>query len=271
MDAVPHMGMEIPPPMPGVKATSSENDTGPGGGVVAPVTTIEEALLTRRSCRAFLPTPVPRADVERLLALAARSPSNSDSQPWQVHVLTGAAKRALTADLVRAYDAGREADVGEFDYQPRADQWPEPFRSRRRRFGESLYRDTLGMAKDDIAGRRAHRRRNYDFFGAPVGILLTVSRAPLLGALVDAGLFLEALMLAARGSGLHTCAQASLTDYHTILRRHVTIPDDYVVVCGVALGYADDSHRLSTLRTTREPVASFATFYSDVTRRADSA
>jgi len=133
-----------------------------------------------------------------------------------VHVLTGAAKQALTADLLRAYDAGRRDEVGEFDYQPRADQWTEPFRSRRHRFGEGLYRDTLRIAADDTAGRRAYRRRNY-----------------------------------------------------TVLRRHVTIPDDYVVVCGVALGYADDSHRLSTHRTTRQPVASFATFYdSDVTRRA---
>jgi nitroreductase len=227
-------------------------------------TTIEEALLTRHSCRAFMPTPVPRAEIERLLALAARSPSNSNTQPWQVHVLTGAAKRALTADLLRAYDAGHKDEVGEFDYQPRRDRWQEPFRSRRRRFGEGLYRDTLGIEEDDTAGRRAQKRRNYVFYGAPVEILLTVSRAPQLGALVDAGLFLQALMLAARGSGLHTCAQASLTDFHTVLRRHVTIPDDYIVVCGVALGYADDRDRVSTHRTTREPVASFARFYDAV-------
>jgi nitroreductase len=228
-----------------------------------PVTTIEAALLTRRSCRAFLPTPVPRAEVERLLALAARSASNGNCQPWQVHVLTGAAKQTLTDDLLRAYDA-EHREVGEFDYQPRADGWPEPFRSRRRRFGESLYRDALGIATGDTAGRRGQHRRNYDFFGAPVEIILTVSRAPLHSALVDAGLLLQALMLAARGSGLHTCAQAALIDFHPVLRRHLTIPDDHVVVCGVALGYADDSHPVGTHRTTREPVASFATFYDSV-------
>ncbi|WP_229924402.1 nitroreductase [Streptomyces sulfonofaciens] len=241
------------------------------------MTTIEDALLTRRSCRAFLPTPVPRAQVERLLSLAARSASNSNCQPWQVHVLTGAAKRALTADLLRAHDAERRAEAGEFDYQPRADQWPEPFRARRRRFGESLYRDTLGIAVDDTTGRRGHHRRNYDFFGAPVGIILTVSRAPLQGALVDAGLFLQALMLAARGAGLHTCAQASLIDFHPVLRRHLAIADDHVVVCGLALGHADEGHRLSAHRTTRESVASFAAFYdsasydSGVAPGADSA
>jgi nitroreductase len=225
-------------------------------------TTIEDALLTRRSCRAFLSRQVPREQIERLLALAARSASNSNCQPWQVHVLTGAAKRALTEDLLCAHDAERRAEVGEFDYQPGANQWPEPFRSRRSRFGKSLYQDALGITADDVAGRRGHHRRNYDFFGAPVGIILTVSSAPLQGALVDAGLFLQALMLAARGAGLHTCAQASLIDFYPVLRRHLAIPDDHVIVCGVALGYADEDHRLSSHRTTREPVASFATFYA---------
>ncbi|MEU0797681.1 nitroreductase [Amycolatopsis sp. NPDC005961] len=223
-------------------------------------TTVEEALLTRRSCRAFRPDPVPRAEVERLLDLAARSASNSNSQPWRVHVLTGAAKAALSADLLGAHDEGRRS-AGEFAYQPGADQWREPFRSRRRRFGEGLYRDTLGIEPGDTAGRAGHHRRNYDFFGAPVGMVVTVSRLPLQGALVDAGLFLQALMLAARGAGLHTCAQASLLDYHPILRRHLGVPADHVVVCGIALGYADESHPIAGHRTTREPVSAFATFH----------
>jgi nitroreductase len=237
-----------------------------------PARTIEEALLTRRSCRAFLPTPVPRAEIERLLELAARSASNSNCQPWQVHVLTGAAKRALTADLLAAFDADGRAAEGEYDYQPGADQWPEPFRSRRRGFGEKLYREALGIAAEDTAGRVRHHRRNYEFFGAPVAMIVTVSTGPLLGALVDAGLFLQALMLAARGRGLHTCAQASLIDFHPVLRRHVAIPADHLIVCGLSLGYADDGNRVSTLRTSREPIASFASFYdSDAAQWADSA
>ncbi|WP_281256016.1 nitroreductase family protein [Amycolatopsis australiensis] len=117
-------------------------------------TTVEEALLTRRSCRAFRPDPVRRAQVERLLALAARSASNSDCRPWQVHVLTGAAKRALSADLLCAHDEGRRA-AAEFAYQPGAREWPEPFRSRRRRFGEGLYRDALGIDPDDTTAASA--------------------------------------------------------------------------------------------------------------------
>lgn len=223
--------------------------------------TVEDALLTRRSCRAFLPRPVPRATVERLLALAARAASNSNSQPWRVHVLTGAAKIALTQDLLAAHDTQRRVTATEFAYQPAADGWAEPFRSRRRSFGETLYRDTLGIDPDDAAGRLGHHRRNYDFFGAPVGIVLTVSTAPLQGALVDAGLFLQAFMLAARGAGLHTCPQACFLDFYPILRAHLDIPDDHVVVCGVALGYADEGHRLSAHRTPREPVSAFVTFH----------
>jgi nitroreductase len=223
--------------------------------------TVEDALLTRRSCRAFRPTPVPRATVERLLALAARSASNANCQPWQVHVLAGAAKQALTDDLLATYDTTGPSGTREYDYQPRPDEWAEPYRSRRRRFGEGLYRDTLGIAADDAEARGAHHRRNYDFFGAPIGLVITVSRAPTESALVDAGLFLQALMLAARGLGLHTCAQACFIDFAPVLRRHVVIPEDHLIVCAMAVGHADDTHRLGLHRTTREPVASFVTFY----------
>jgi nitroreductase len=164
-------------------------------------------------------------------------------------------------DLLEAFDAEGRAEVGEFAYQLQADQWPEPFRSRQQAFGESLYRDVLGIAADDATGRRGHHRRNYEFFGAPVALIVTVSRGPLLSALVDAGLFVQALMLAARGSGLHTCPQASLIDFHPVLRRHAAVPADQVIVYGIALGYADDSHRVSSLRSSREPITSFARFY----------
>jgi nitroreductase len=223
--------------------------------------TVEDALLSRRSCRAFRPTPVPRATIERLLALASRSASNANCQPWQVHVLTGAAKRALTDDLLATYDTTGPA-AGEYDYQPRPDEWPEPFRSRRRRFGEGLYRDALGIAPEDSEARRAHHRRNYDFFGAPVGLIVTVSAAPRQSALIDAGLFLQALMLAARGLGLHTCAQACFIDFAPVLRRHVVVAEDHLIVCALAVGHADEHHRLDAHRTTREPVGSFATFYA---------
>ncbi|GAB2995519.1 nitroreductase [Amycolatopsis acidiphila] len=224
--------------------------------------TVEEALLTRRSVRAFLPTPVPRAEVERLLALASRSASNSNCQPWHVHVLTGESKRRLTEALWKALDADGRVAEREYPFQPAPEDWEEPFRTRRRIFGEGLYRDTLGIAAHDAEGRLGHHRRNYDFFGAPVGLILTVSRRPLAGALIDAGLFLQALMLAARHAGLDTCPQASFIDFYPVLRRQLNIPDDQLIVCGVALGYADREHCLSGYRTAREPVGEFTTFHS---------
>jgi nitroreductase len=224
-------------------------------------TTVAEALLSRRSVRAFLPTPVDRARIERLLALAARSASNSNCQPWHVHVVTGAAKRELTEAVWAVLDSAGRVARSEYPYQPAPDGWPEPFRTRRAEFGRSLYRDTLGCAPDDAAGRDAHHRRNYDFFGAPVGIVLTVSSEPLAGALVDAGLFLQALMLAARHDGLDTCPQASFIDFSPVVRRCLAVPDDHLIVCGLALGHADPAHALNGLRTPREPVDAIATFH----------
>lgn len=232
-------------------------------GAPMSVATVEEALLTRRSVRAFLPTPVPRDEVERLLALASRSASNSNCQPWHVHVLTGEPKRRLVLALHVALDAGRRVAEREYPYQPEPDAWPEPYRSRRARFGEGLYRETLGIDASDAEGRLAHHRRNYDFFGAPVGMILTVSRHPMASALVDAGLFLQALMLLARQAGLDTCAQASFIDFYPVLRQHLDLPDDQIVVCGLALGHADNGHRLSRLRMPREPVRRFTTWHSD--------
>ncbi|WP_223987811.1 nitroreductase [Arthrobacter sp. NicSoilB8] len=224
---------------------------------------MEEALDTRRSVRAFLPTAVPRPEVERLLALAAKSPSNSNSQPWQVHVLIGEAQSALTAALLHAHDNEGRAAENEYSYQLRPEDWAEPFKSRRREFGERLYGETLGITAADTAGRLAHHRRNYDFFGAPVGMFLTVSRSSLGGGLVDAGLFLQSLMLAARASGLDTCTQASFIDFHPVLRRHLRIPDDQIIVCGLSLGYADPLHPLNRLSMSREAVKKFTTFYED--------
>jgi nitroreductase len=226
---------------------------------------VERALRTRRSVRAFLPTEVPRAEIERLLALAARSASNSNVQPWHVHVLTGEPKRRLSAALLAAMATGqRHAEHElEYPYQPEPDAWIEPYRSRRHQFGESLYGGSLGIERTDTARRYAHHLRNYEFFGAPVGMVLTVGRCPLAGALLDAGLFLQALMLAAQEAGLATCPQASLIHLHPVLRSRLGVPADQLIVCGLALGYADPDHVLSRHRTPRAPVAEFTTFHQN--------
>ncbi|REE77460.1 nitroreductase [Rhodococcus wratislaviensis] len=245
------------------ETTTPASEVLPESNNAARQLTVEQALLSRRSVRAFSATPVPRSVVERLLELAARSASNSNCQPWQVHVVTGSVKARLTAALLAAHDTDGRVRTREYDYQPKPDEWPEPFHTRRRQFGEGLYGGALGIAPTDAEARLAHHRRNYDFFGAPVGLIVTVSRHPLAGALVDAGLFLQALILAARGIGLDTCPQASFIDFYPVLRQQLDIPEDHIIVCGLALGYADRQHKLNGHSTSREPVTSFARFYGD--------
>lgn len=224
-------------------------------------TAVERVIAGRRSVRAFTGEPVPMSTVERILAMSARSPSNSNTQPWFVHVLTGQAKERLSADLIESLERGGKVVEREFQSQPAPEDWIEPFRSRRQQFGQEMYGGTLGLGADDLVGRANHHRRNYEFFGAPVGLVLTVSRHPLGGALVDAGIFLQTLALAARAFELDTCPQAAFIDFYPILRAHMTIPDDHVVVCGVALGHADTGHPLNNQHTPRVPVSQFTHFY----------
>lgn len=219
---------------------------------------VSEALATRRSVRAYLDQPVPQEVVSEMLGLASRSASNSNTQPWHVHVLTGDTKSRLTDDLWNALDRdGRVAT--EYAYQPT--EWCADLGERRKRFGESLYRDILGIDPDDYQARLVHHRRNYEFFGAPVGVILTIDRHSLGGGLVDAGAFLQAFILLARERGLDSCPQASFIDFHPIVRRHLEVPEDHLVVCGLALGFADREHRLDRFQTGREPVQSFTTFH----------
>lgn len=221
---------------------------------------VDEAVATRRSVRAYLPRPVLSQDLEEILTLAARTASNSNTQPWHVHVVTGRAKRELAEALWEALDHD-DRSTPEFAYQPGPDEWGEPLASRRRQFGDELYRCTLGVEHDDTEGRLAHHRRNYEFFGAPVGLILTVERQSLGGGLMDLGAFLQALVLLARGRGLDTCPQASFLDFHPVVRRHLGIPPEQMMVCGMALGYADDRHCLGGLSTDREPVENYTTFH----------
>jgi hypothetical protein len=176
-------------------------------------------------------------------------------------VLTGHAKTALTQALLQAHSNNEKVTDTEYPYQKPPEDWAEPFRSRRKKFGEYLYGETLGIASTDSERRLTHHRRNYDFFGAPVGIFITVSRNSLGGGLIDVGLFLQSLMLAAKASGLDTCTQASFIDFYPVLREHLDIPDDEIVVCGVSLGYADPGNPLNRMSTPRAKVERFTKFY----------
>lgn len=220
---------------------------------------VEEAITSRHATRAFLPTPVPRATIERILAVAARAPSGTNTQPWHVYVLTGESLKSLSATLVAAYDdpVERIRHTEEYAYYPT--EWRSPFIERRRKVGWDLY-GLLGIVKTDKARMHAQHRRNYEFFGAPVGFMFTIDRVMRQGSWLDFGMFLQSVMVAARAHGLDTCPQAAFTQFHRLITEAIGAPEDEQLVCGMSLGVRDPQAIENTLVTEREPVASFARF-----------
>jgi len=223
------------------------------------VALVDEAIVTRRSLRAFLPTPVPHSTIEEILTVASRAPSGTNTQPWKVYVLTGAAKTELSRKILAAYDdpAERANHSEEYAYYPT--EWVSPFIDRRRKVGWDLY-GLLGIAKTDKARMHAQHGRNYEFFGAPVGLMFTIDRVMRQGSWLDYGMFLEGIMVAARARGLDTCPQAAFTQFHRIICEHIGAPAKEQLVCGMSLGHADPDAVENTLVTEREPVRAFAHF-----------
>jgi len=221
---------------------------------------VDDAITTRHSIRAYLPTPVPRQTVEEILAVAARAPSGTNTQPWKVHVLTGASRDALARALCAAYDDPEEAVRHSEEYAYYPTQWVAPYIDRRRKVGWDLY-GLLGITKGDKQRMHAQHRRNYEFFGAPVGLMFTIDRLMQQGSWLDYGMFLQSIMVAARGRGLDTCPQAAFTPFHRIIERHLGLPDGEMVVCGMSLGHADPAAIENTLITEREAVANFVRFH----------
>ena len=228
--------------------------------IVSPEQEIVDAAITsRHSIRAFLPDPVAREDIERILEVAARAPSGTNTQPWKVHVLTGASKSALSDAILAAHNDPAEAarHSEEYAYYPR--EWVAPYIDRRRKVGWDLYA-LLGLTRDNKAGMHAQHGRNYRFFVAPVGLIFTIDRILEKGSWLDYGMFLQNIMVAARGRGLATCPQAAFTQYHKIIEQQLALPAGEMVVCGMALGFADPAKIENTLITERDPVAQFAQF-----------
>ncbi|MDI4663947.1 nitroreductase [Xanthobacter autotrophicus] len=216
----------------------------------------EDAIRSRRSIRAFLPTPVCDETVAAILELAARAPSGTNIQPWQVLVLRGEPLAALTRELHALSIAG-DPGTEEFAYYPR--QWREPYLSRRRKVGWDLY-GTLGIAKGDTERMRQQLARNFLFFDAPVGLVFTIDRDMERGSWLDYGMFLQNIMIAARGFGLDTCPQAAFNAYGAVIAKRLAIPDTKMVVCGMALGYADAAAPENRFETEREPLEGFVRF-----------
>jgi nitroreductase len=220
---------------------------------------VDAAITSRRSIRAFLGKPVDQTDIERILEVAARAPSGTNTQPWKVYVLTGQARVALS-DAILAVHMRPELSrqhTEEYAYYPR--EWVSPFIDRRRKVGWDLY-SLLGLTREDKAGMAAQHARNFRFFDAPVGLIFTIDRIMEQGSWLDYGMFLQNIMVAARGRGLDTCPQAAFTQYHRIIAEQLKLPSNERVVCGMALGWADPGKIENSLVTEREPLSAFVHF-----------
>ena len=223
-------------------------------------TVVDAAISSRMSVRAFTAQPVPRQTLTELLQVASRSPSGTNTQPWKVYVLQGSSRNTLCEKVCTAHDAIRANPElaaqyrEEYDYYP--EKWVSPYIDRRRENGWSLY-GLLGIGKADKDKMHLQHQRNYQFFDAPVGLMFTMDKVMGRGSLVDYGMFLQNIMVAARGHGLHTCAQAAWNGFGKIILPHIGAGPEEMLICGMALGYADETDVVNTLKTPRVPVEEF--------------
>ena len=224
--------------------------------IFEPAPDVFAAAHTRRSIRAYRPDPVPPEILREIVALGRHAPSGSNIQPWRVHVLTGATLKRVGTAIQQAFLAG---DPGKRDYNYYTDPIEEPYLARRRQCGWGLY-GKLGIGRGDHEKSRAYRARNYDFFGAPVGLVYTIERKLERGSWLDYGMFLQTIMLAARARGLHTCPEAAIASYPDVVRRELGVTADWIVICGMAMGYAEPGDIINTWQPPRIEVDEYAVF-----------
>jgi nitroreductase len=233
-----------------MNATSTSHD----------VAAVDHAITSRMSVRAFTQQPVPRELIAEVLQVASRAPSGTNTQPWKVYVLQGSSRDSLVDKVCAAHEAMRTNPELAKDYQEQYDyypaQWVSPYIDRRRENGWSLY-GLLGIGKADKDKMHQQQQRNFRFFDAPVGLMFTMDPVMGRGSLLDFGMFLQNIMVAARARGLHTCPQAAWNAFHSIILPHIGAGEGERMVCGMSLGWADESDKVNTLVTPRVPVEEF--------------
>jgi len=224
---------------------------------------VDQAITSRMSVRAFLPDDIPRETLMQVLDVASRAPSGVNTQPWKVYVLQGATRDALVSKVCAAHDAVRADPSLAAHYQEAyayyPEKWVSPYIERRRENGWGLY-GLLGIGKGDKDKMHTQQQRNYQFFGAPVGLMFTIDRVLGRGSMLDYGMFLQSIMVAARGHGLHTCPQAAWNGFAKIILPHIGAGEEEILVCGMSLGYADPSALVNSFHTPREPASQFTHF-----------
>ena len=213
-----------------------------------------EAITSRMSVRAFTKEVVSKESILNLLNISARAPSGTNTQPWKVYVLEGAALKDLCEKVCAAYDSIAANPELAKEYQPAYEYYPakwfSPYIDRRRENGWSLY-GLLGIEKGEKDKMFLQHQRNFRFFDAPVGLFFTIHQDLGKGSILDYGMFLQNIMVCARGLGLHTCPQAAWNSFSSIILPLIGAGPDEMLVCGMSLGYADESALVNTFQTTR--------------------
>jgi nitroreductase len=222
--------------------------------------TVDEVIQSRFSARAYLPTPVSRELITQLLDVSARAPSGSNIQPWNVYVLQGPAKLRIERKVCALHDelfvnpTKIEDYKQEWTYYPR--NWVSPFIDRRRENGWGLY-TLLGIEKGEKEKMHQQHRKNFEFFGAPVGLFFTAHRSLEVGSMLDYGMFLQNLMLAAKARGLDTCPQAAWNTFSEVIMSEIGASQDEKFICGMSLGWPDPSDIVNSFKTPRVSAKEF--------------
>ncbi len=221
--------------------------------------TVDQVIQGRFSCRAFLPTPVPQDTIEDILKVASRAPSGTNTQPWRAYVLTGDVRQKLSERMLAAFDDPEEAATHSEPYAYYPSKWVSPYIDRRRKVGLDLY-GLLGIVKGDAKRMHEQHGRNYKFFDAPVALVFTVDTVMAMGSWLDYGMFVQNVMIAAKGRDLDTCPMAAPLQFHRIIREMLQLPENELPLLTMALGYADKDAVENTLKTERAPLQDWVKF-----------
>ncbi len=214
---------------------------------------LDQAILVRRSIRQFLPKPVPKELLFECLELAQRSPSNSNIQPWQLFIVSGAAHERLRVALLE------EAHKG----SPNIPPLPERFKHFRSKLGAYVYGEGMGIAREAIEERKAAVIRNWEFFGAPLVAIVCIDKELGNADILGVGMYLQTLILALTARGLGTCVQVALAGYPDIVRKELKIPPEFNILCGVSIGYPDLDFRANNLDIWRSPIDQNVVYLED--------
>ena len=218
---------------------------------------VSEAITSRITTRAFLDKPVSGEVLRQILETAKRAPSGGNLQPWRVWVLGGAEMVRFKALIKEKAAASPRGEGSEYHIYP--PELKEPYKARRFKCGEDLYA-TINITREDKFGRLMQFARNFDFFGAPAAFFFAIDRQMQQGQWADLGMFMQSIMLLAREHGLATAPQEAWAVWYKTIGEFFSIPSEFMLFCGMAIGYMDEGHPINRLRTDRAPLDEFVTF-----------